>query len=784
MSELSCKVLPASRWLCLSMCLIAFFAADASANPMSKEVLSVTVNGVSSDITIYRDKWGIPAVFASNNEDLLFGWGYVVAEDRLFQMEVIRRTNMGTMAEIFGNKHVKSDRASRIKGIRQLALKKLKALQPDQRELLHAYAEGVNSYLHNNDVSRRVGFRELGLLPAPWTLEDIMTCGESMMISNVHRGDRLVEKVGLELARELYPGHPADMPVVVPESEMAKNKTVYERLKSRNIPVPRRPATVTQTSLTGSNGFVVAGSKSTSGKPILVADPQQSPRIPNSFHEIVLHGGDFHARGVSRPGVPGLLVGFTRTTSWTVTGLGADRIDLYEEKVDPENPDRYLYKGRWEKMGKRTEVIKVRGGDDVTLEARSTRHGPVCGDLVGEPNKVISMRHPAYETPDNRAISCLRITLAKNYTEFQNATSKWEARGANLIYADVEGNIAYWPAGAVPIRPKGQFWGPLPGWTGEYEWEGLIPFGEKPTLLNPDQGFIVTANNVVVGDWYPYTFVYRTGPGPRFLRLREIVMSQDKFDQDDMERVRADITPAPDARPNGPLICDIVSRTKGVPTAVKEAADRIAKWDYRLDTDSVAGTIFDKFVRGLKEDIFRPRLGDDYKIAAVGGWDIHFLLKENSKWFDDPATSRIETRDETFYNSFKETIEELTKTLGPDQSTWTWGTVSTTEIRDQMKELGLGDKIELPNFGKFVMEGSKGMTPHVLKVHSYSQIVDMADVDKTRAVLAVGNSELYDSPHSHDQIKLWTNFKLRPAPLSAEKVKDLSKSILVLKSRG
>ncbi len=742
---------------------------------------SIAISGIRRGITVYRDEWGIPAIFASNHYDLFFGYGYAVAEDRLFQMEITRRTEWGRMAEILGERFIESDKRSRILGTRCRALRKAKALSPYFREILEGFAAGINAYIQNHDVAARPGFRELEFAPEPWTLEDVMTCSETFLRFGLDMPQyKLLTKVGLGLARQLYPVWPSDTPVIVPESEMAKSKRVYKHLKEKPSPRPRGPAPVVELSFTGSNNCVVTGSKSATGKPILLGDPQQNPRIPPTFYEVVLHGGDFHCRGVGPAGIPGILVGFNRHAAWAATGLGGNRSELYEERLDPENPDRYLFRGRWEPTEKRTETMKVKNGGDVTIEVRSTHHGIICGELFGEKDRVLAFRHPAFDSDDTFALGCLRLNLANNYKQFRDAVSQWEGLEANLIYADDKGNIAYWPAGAFPVRPKGCFWGPVPGWTGEYEWAGYIPFDEKPASLNPDDEFIVTANNLIVGEWYPYEIITRAGTGTRFQRIREIILGREGLTQDDMEKiVRADVTCTPQVRKLGSVIRDIVARVKDAPPEVLEAVGRIARWDFRFKADSVAATIFDRFVRGLKESVFRPRLGDDFRLG-VEGWDI-LSLPGNSPWFDDPATPEVETRNDVFYASFRRTVHRLAEELGPDQETWTWGRASFAEVKHQFAELGLGELVRLPDLGKFTMEGSAALTPHVLSVVSYSQIVDVTDMDKTRAVLSVGNSELYESPHSRDQIDLWRTFRLRPAYLSKQKLVAASKSKLLLR---
>jgi len=743
---------------------------------------SVVVSGTTDDITIHRDEWGIPAVFASNNYDLFFGHGYAIAEDRLFQMEVSRRETWGRMAEVFGEKFLESDKNARILGARRRALRKAKLLSPYFRGIFQGYADGVSAYIENHDVAQRQGFKEFAFVPELWTLEDVITVSESTHFMDLGgRAWDLYKKVGLELAREIFPLWPDDTPVVVPESEMAKNKELYTRLKATPSDQRRGPAPVHERSTTGSNNCVVTGSKSASGKPILLADPQMYPsRIPQRFHEIVLHGGDFHVRGITFPGRPGIIVGFNRNCAWAVTGLGGNRSDLFEEKLHPDNPDLYLYRTRWEPVEKRTEIIKVKGDDDVALEIRSTHHGPICGEYFGETEGAFALQHVMSQTDDTASLPYLRLNTVTNYDEFAHAISKFESTTAHLIFADRDGNIAYSPAGKFPRRPAGHYWGPVPGWDAEFEWDGFVPFEEKPYLHNPDQEFIVTANNLITTKWYPYSLIDRPGTGTRFLRIREMLMEREKITLDQMEQVvRADISLCDDLRTVAPYVAGLVTRSDDASPEEKEAASRMAGWDYQFDAKTVGGTIYDRFIRALQEVVFRPRLADDFRLG-LEGWDI-IRLRPDSPWFDDPSTPEVETRDDVYLKTFKRIVAELTEQLGPHQNTWTWDRVSFSPISHQLAELDPHFKGTLPDFGEIVMEGSKALSPQVLSTVSYSQIVDVTDMDKSRGVMSIGNSELYDSPHLSDQIDLWKSFTFRPAPLSERKVLDASRTKLMLK---
>jgi len=747
-----------------------------------KSAQPIEVSRIRQDLTIYRDQWGIPAVFASNNFDLFFGHGYATAEDRLFQMEVSRRETWGRMAEVFGEKFLESDKKARITGTRRRALRKAAALSSFFREIFEGYAAGVSAYIENHNVAQRQGFREFDFAPEPWTPEDVMTVSESTHFMEMGGNPwHLYKKVGLDLTREIYPEWPDDTPVVVPESEMAKNKEIYQRLKS--IPHERRrgPAPVHERTTTGSNNCVVTGSKSATGNPILLADPQMYPsRVPQQLHEIVLHGGDFHLRGITFPGRPGIIVGFNQHCAWAVTGLGGNRSDLYEEKLHPDNPDLYLYRGRWEPLEKRIEMIKVKGGEDVSLEIRSTHHGVICGDFFGETGGPFALRFLLEETNDSSSLDYLRINLVTTYDEFRDAAAEFESSTAHLIYADRDGNIAYSPAGKFPRRPAGHYWGSVPGWDAEFEWDGFVPFEEKPYLHNPDQEFIVTANNLIVTQWYPYNLIDRPGSGTRFQRIREILLEGEKFSQDDVEKVvRADISMCRELREVAPYLAELVTRSGDASPEEKEAASRLAGWDYRFDLKSVGGTIYDRFVRALQEALFRPRLGDDFRLG-IAGWDA-FRLRPDSPWFDDPSTPEVETRDDVYLKTFKRIVAELTHELGPDQSVWTWDRVSFSPIGHQLAQLNPDLESGLPDFGEIVMPGCRALSPHVLSTVSYSQIVDVTDMDKTRGVMSIGNSELYDSPHCSDQIDFWKAFTFRPAPLSEKKVAAAAKTALLLK---
>ncbi|HSO51132.1 MAG TPA: penicillin acylase family protein, partial [Acidimicrobiia bacterium] len=483
----------------------------------------LTLAGLDDFVEIIRDEDGVPHVYATTGHDLFFAQGFVHAQDRFWQMDFWRHIGAGRLSEMFGDGQVETDMFLRSLGFTDLAAEELESMTPELVAILEAYSEGVNAYLADRSPSQ-VSL-EYGILPLqasgyeiePWTAVNTLTWAKVMswdlswnLLQEIDRAT-LSSRLPLERIEQLYPGYPEANPVVV-----ASDQTASVSRTGPTIPPAAREAltaagqraglawTMTGGGFAGigSNNWVVGGSRTESGLPILANDPHLAIQMPSIWYQNGLHCVEittdcpFQVAGFSFAGSPGVIIGHNDRIAWGVTNESVDTQDLFIERLNPDDPAQYEYEGEWVDMEVRAETIEVAGGENVTYDVMSTRHGPIISDLYLDEGQ---FDDSSLDLPDEYAVSLSWQTLepstlveaivglnrATGYDDFRTALSKWDIAAQNVVYADVEGNIAYQSTGEVPIRAAGDGRWPMPGWTGEHEWIGVVPFEDMPSLLNP-----------------------------------------------------------------------------------------------------------------------------------------------------------------------------------------------------------------------------------------------------------------------------------------------------------
>ncbi|MCS6906726.1 MAG: penicillin acylase family protein, partial [Anaerolineales bacterium] len=516
---------------------------------------------LSQAVDIYRDRMGVPHLYAATLDDLFFAQGYVHAQDRFWQMDLWRHIGSGRLSEMFGAAQVQTDAFLRTLGWRQLAEQEYELLSAESKAILNAYSEGVNAYLRDHQgAALSLEYAILGVVNRdyvvePWTPIHSLTWAKVMawdlggnLAAEIERAI-LLGSLPSEKVAELYPPYPEDHPSIVPaggeadletqsrssniESALPQSATVTQALRSSLKNLRSLQAWLGENGdAIGSNSWVVAGSRTVTGKPLLANDPHLGIQMPSIWYQIALHchpksaACPLEVAGFSFAGVPGVIIGHNERIAWGFTNVNPDVIDLYIERVNPENPNQYEVNGRWAEFETRQEVIRVSGGEPVTITVRLSRHGPIISDtyepLMDKADPKDKATKPFRERaginlPESYAIAMRWTALepapvfeaiwgfnkANNWVEFRRAAQAFAVPAQNLLYADVDGNIAYQMPGRIPIRAKGDGRLPVPGWTDEYEWVGYIPFEELPYALNPPQGYIVTANNRVPSADYP-----------------------------------------------------------------------------------------------------------------------------------------------------------------------------------------------------------------------------------------------------------------------------------------
>lgn len=759
---------------------------------------TVAVRGLSAAVEVVRDGWGVPHLYARGERDLFFAQGYVHAQDRLWQMCFNREVGSGRLAALFGAAALPTDRYLRTLGLRRMAERDLALASPETRGFLEAYAAGVNAFLGENQGRLPVEFRILGLRPEPWTPLDSLTWTRMMGLNlslnsplELARA-RLVPKLGAERVRELIPLYPQDGPVIVAPGAGA------------GAPVPAPPLAgllpLTPGGSWASNGWVVHGSRTSTGKPILANDTHLGLGMPSVWYEVGLHGGRYDTTGFSFPGLPFVIVGQNQRIAWGITNLNADVQDLYLEKLDePGKPTAYLANDRWEKLARVSESIPVKGGAPVPFEVLSTRHGPlihaVLPDWQGAPPLALAW---AAADGSRLADALARVGLAGSWAEFRRALSLWDSPSLNFVYADVDGNIGYQSTARVPIRAPGHDGlAPVPGWDDRFEWRGTIPFAAMPSALNPAAGFLVTANNRVVGDEYPYALTYDWPPPERARRLEELLAAEPKLTLERAREIQLDTFSAlgHDLRPyllavapQGPLETAALAQVKA--------------WNLRFDPDQAGASVFTAWVRALRPGIFEDEIGADLAKSVGGlvyaqtGMLTALMARPRDPWFDDRRTAgAVETRDEIARKAFSQAVAELAGAFGGDPGKWTWGRVQTAAFAHTpfglsgvapLEKIFNSSPVPAPGWeGAVNLAAADPAKPYRVAFGVAQRfLADLADLGSSLAVNSTGQSSLVFHRHREDQAPLWSSGRYRRVLAGREAVEREAEARLELVPEG
>jgi penicillin amidase len=752
----------------------------------------LAVAGLKDKVEVIRDKWGVPHIYAQNVEDLFFAQGYVHAQDRLWQMEFNRRVGSGTLSEIFGDVTLSDDTFLRTLGLRRVAEAEVAAFDPETKLIMESYARGVNAFIDTHQGNLPIEFTILGFKPAPWTPADSLAWGKVMALSLGGNYEseliraKMIEKIGADKTKQLLPLYPADHPVIVPAGVSYQDLDVAPLLAQwQGI-----EELLGLGQGLGSNDWVVDGSKTVSGKPLLANDPHLGIQMPSIWYENHLSGGGFNVTGASFPGVPGVIIGHNERIAWGVTNVGPDVQDLYIEKINPANAGQYEFQGKWEDMQVVKEEIRIKGSESKTIEVRTTRHGPVMTPVLKGVTQTLALRWTALE-PNKLFRSVLLLDRAKDWTSFREALSYWAVPSQNFVYADVDGNIGYQTPGWIPIRAQGDGLVPVPG-TGEYEWQGYIPFDELPRVYNPAQHYVVTANNRVIGDQYPYSISYEWDIGYRAQRITDLLNAKPQLSAQDIRDIQADVYSffAQEMLPQ-------VTRLSPSDAQLKKAIDYLKGWDLRLTTDSVPAVIFEVFQNKLTSNTFADEIGDEALNKAYLSTQMPLaVLRQirdtpDSPWWDNVTTPQKETENDILLLSLQQAVEELTKRFGSDMAKWQWGKLHTATFKH---ELGVEKPLPLYlifNKGPFATAGDDNSVANggyneqyaQTTVPSYRQIVDLSDFGKSLSQHTTGESGNPFSKHYADFIKPWIQVQHHPMLFDRAAIEQNKEGILTLSAQ-
>jgi penicillin amidase len=820
---------------------------------------TLAIPGLQSKVEVRRDDAGIPQISASSAHDLFLAEGYVHAQDRFWEMDFRRHVTSGRLSELFGKSQLGTDEFIRTLGWRRVAEQEVKQMDATSLSYYKAYADGVNAYLSDHkgaDISLEyavLGLQTAGYTPEKWTPADSVAWLKAMawdLRSNLEDElDRalLATTLSPDQIAQLHPAYPyASHPTITDAGgghadrvAPAASPALDRDSSSSSDADARQQDATAQDAATGdvavlasrvqasaaevpallginsddigSNSWVVAGSHTATGKPLLSNDPHLGPAAPSIWYQVGLHctkvtaACPFDVAGFSFSGLPGVVIGHNDHIAWGFTNLGPDVTDLYLEKLSGAG---YEYDGQVLPFATRKETIKVAGGRPVTITVRSTLHGPLvsggdydrivkshaksAGDIPGG-KYALSLQWTAL-APGTTAESIFTLDRATDWQGFRDAARQFDVPAQNLIYADTEGNIGYQAPGVIPIRKQGDGSAITPGWSSAYGWSGYVPFDQLPSVHNPASGFIVTANNAAVGPAFPVNLTKDWDAGYRADRithdLEKLISSGKKVTSRDMSTIDADTFDA-----NAAALVPVLENTPlddGTRTAVK----LLSRWNYRDDPDSAAAAYFNIFWRNLLHDAFARKLpagtapvGGDRWFQVVGA-----LAEDNdSSWWVDEKLG-VENRDEMFAYAADQAYHEAVRLMGPDTSAWRWGDIHTLEVTNQsFGESGIAPIEWLFNRGPYKLGGGSSVVDavgwdasqgyEVNWVPSMRQVVDLKDFDDSTWVNLTGDSGHAFNPHYVDQTPLWQHNKTRTWAFSREAVAKATHDTLTLTPR-
>jgi len=799
----------------------------------------VELPGLEASVSVLRDDKGIPQIYADTAEDLFRAQGFVHAQDRFWEMDFRRHVTSGRLSELFGDGQVETDTFLRTLGWRHVAEVELTLLSPESRRYLQAYADGVNAYLGSRSAGELglqytlLGLQGVDHVPAKWSPVDSLAWLKAMawdlranMEDEIQR-TLLSSQLPLERVEQLYPAYPYDrqqpivddaaMPAATQASLAPTARTIAAEVPGTEAAdaltrvqeaLHRLPTLLGTGDGIGSNSWVVDGSRTTTGMPLLANDPHLAPTQPSVWYQVGLHCRErtdacpFEVAGFGFSGLPGVVIGHNDRVAWGVTNLGADVSDLFLEKV---TGDSYAVPGGGsEPLTTRTETIKVAGADDVTVHVRSTRHGPIVSDAdetlrdVGEvapaPDRApdetyaVALRWTALD-PGRTADSIFAINRARGWDDFRAAVALFDVPAQNMVYADVDGHIGYQAPGRIPVRSGGDGRWSAAGWTGVGDWTGWLPYEQLPSVLDPAEGFVVTANNAVIGAAYPHFLTEDWSYGYRSQRIRTRIESAKPLDAQAMADIQMDTWNG-----NAATLVPYLLEVEGLDGYYGDGQRLLRDWDLMQPPDSAAAAYFNAVWRSLLRLTFwdevprdaRPD-GEDRWFEVVRG----LLERPDDPFWDDVRTKATETRDDVLHKAMRQSRDEMTRRLAKDADDWEWGRLHTLSLEDQtFGTSGIGPVEAIFNRGPVATGGGSAIVQangwdaamgyQVDAVPSMRMVVDLSDLDASRWIDLTGVSGHPFHDHYADQTELWRDGRTLAMRFDPESIENAAEHTLTL----
>ncbi|MGF7215350.1 penicillin amidase [Spirosoma lacussanchae] len=785
--------------------VLLFLCATALLHPLSAQRVQLPVE-------VIKDRWGVNHIYARNEHDLFFAQGYLAAQDRLFQLEMWRRQATGTVAELLGPQEVKRDIGTRLfryrtGGANGTLDQELSHYHPRGPQIVRAFVEGINAYIAEilkTPEKLPFEFRVLNTKPGFWTPEVVISRHQGLLgnVRDELNYGRLVKLIGPEKLRSLQWFHPVASPAE-PDLTLHVNGDelfqpilgLYEafrlplKFQGRATKADEDEAQTdayfdTEKQYVGSNNWVLAGNKSSSGYPMLANDPHRAQSTPSLRYWVHLHAPGWNVIGAGEPTLPGVSIGHNDYGAWGLTIFETDNEDLLVYETNPKNPNQYRYKGKWAPLTIRTETIPVKGGAPVTVELKYTRHGPVVFEDKAA-HKAYAIRAGWLERGCAPYLASLRMNQSRSWAEFRQACTYSRIPGENMIWAgrplagkatEPNGTIGWQAVGLSPIRKNFSGLVPVPG-DGRFEWGGYLPIQQLPNKLNPPEGYVVTANNNLT----PVNFPNRNAIGwtwaapSRAHRIEEVLGEGKRQNLVDFMALQADYLSIP-ARTLVPLLTHLASSEN----RTEQALSYLRKWDFRLNPESVAAAIYVAWEGQLKKAVYEAQVPQNAR---------PYLRSLPSKRIIDALLVPTPARDSLLLTSLDRAVAELTARLGNDMDDWSYGQRKNKHITITHPLSDLVDKAmqQRINLGP-VARGGYGETVNATandlnQTHgaSFRILVDTEDWDKTLGINSPGQSGDPDSPHYGDLFPLWAENGYFPVFFSREKIQSVAERTMLIR---
>ncbi len=723
---------------------------------------TIRLNGLEQPVEVLRDRWGVAHVYAETVHDLFFAQGFVAAQDRLYQMEIWRRTGSGELAAVFGEEFVESDRIARLVRFRGDMDAEWASYSPDTKAIATAFTAGINAFVDHRGGNLPIEFELLGFRPGKWEPEDcLLRIAGLLMVRNLRQEiarTEMVARLGAEETRKWFPPEPARDLKPDRAIELAG---LDERVLRGYRAVTSIPALAPQD---GSNNWVVDKTLSATGGPLLASDPHRAITMPSLRYMIHLTGPGWNVIGAGEPALPGVAIGHNERIGWGFTIVQYDQADLFVEHVDPDDSSRYRDGEGWLTMQVEREVIEVRGrAEPVEAELKFTKRGPVIWEDPERP-RVVSLRWIGQEPGTAGYLGSLALDRVQNWEEFLLAMRSWKVPAENMVYADVDGNIGWLAAGLLPVRENWSGLLPVPGFTGRYVWEGFRRVEDLPRLYNPPQHFIATANHNIRPRNYSYDLGFDWSPPYRFRRIEEALTGGGRFSVEDFQELQHDET----SLPAWELTAIVAQLPTGGDTELAKARRLFEEWDHVLDEDSAAAALYEIWLPMLIRHFVAGRAPEEHTDLIARNLQLPVLIQLL-------ASAPVTERERVLRGSLSEAWAKAGDLLGAGSPHWRWGTLHTVIFRHPLANTP--QRRAVFNVGPFE-RGGDGFTPNATPGAGYRQrsgasyrhILDLSDWDRSVFTSAPGQSGQPESAFYADLAELWSERRYAPLAFSRRAV--------------